>query len=97
MKVEFTATALRQLSTIADDLDAFAPAWAAEAGGSIERTLRRLSELPFSGRAQDVPGVRKAVVPKGRFLLYDGVLSGPGVVRILAVVHPKRRRPYRDA
>ncbi|WP_237476714.1 type II toxin-antitoxin system RelE/ParE family toxin [Lichenibacterium dinghuense] len=96
MKVEFTATALRQLSTIAEELEAFSPAWAAEVGGSIERTLRRLSDHPFSGRAQDVPGVRKAVVLKGRYLLYYEVLLERGVVRMLAIVHPRRRRPYRD-
>jgi len=63
---------------------------------AVEAAAQMLGDHPESGRRQDVAGVCKAVVPGYGYLPFYSVDADAKLVRIVAVMHPSRRRPYRD-
>jgi len=63
---------------------------------AVEAAAQMLGDHPESGCRQEVADVRKAVVPGDGYLLFYSVDAVAKLVRIIAVMHPSRRRPYRD-
>ena len=63
-------------------------------GGAIEAYFRLIANFPRSGRAQDVPRVRKGVIQPWGYLVYYRV--DEDAVVVLTVQHPARARPYSD-
>jgi len=94
VRVRYTPRARSDLSEIADYLRPRSPAAAKRVRGALEAFFKTLSSYPFSGRLQDVPGVRKGVVPPWGYLVYYRV--DEDAVVILAVQHPAQARPFTD-
>jgi addiction module RelE/StbE family toxin len=87
VKVRYTPGALQDLAVIADYLRPKSPAGAKRVAVAIEALARHLSKYPLSGRAQDLPGVRKGVVQPWGYVLYYRVDAAEGTITVLAVMH----------
>ncbi len=96
MKVRYNAEALREMAAIADYLRPLNPEAGARVRAAIEATVRIILESPWSGRIQDVPGVRKAVTRHG-YLIFYRVDEAAQAIDVLGIQHPARDRPYNDA
>lgn len=96
MKVEFTPAALIQLAEISASVEHH-PGAAVRIAEAKEATAARMGTTPLIGRLQDVGGVRRTNVTSTRYLLTYTVLPDEGIVRVLAILHGARQRPYRDA
>ncbi len=94
MRVRYTPRARSDLSEIAEYLRPRSPAGAKRVGAALDAFFKTLSRYPYSGRLQDVPHVRKGVVPPWGYLVYYRV--DDDAVVVLAVQHPAQARPFAD-
>ena len=94
MRVRYTPRARRDVSEIADYLRPRNLAAAKRVGAAVEAYFRLIAGFPQSGRAQDVPRVRKGVILPWGYLVYYRV--DEDAVVVLAVQHPAQARPYVD-
>ena len=97
MRLRLARQAVRDLQNIADFIGAESPSGAKRVRAAIVKTLQLIGEHPDFGRIQSLKLVRKAVVPKYRYLIYYRVDSVKGEVVVLSVRHPARRRAADDA
>ena len=95
--VEFTPAALVQLAEISASVREHHPGAAVRIAEAKEATAARMGTTYLIGRLQDVGGVRRANVTSTGHLLTYTVLPDEGIVRVLAILHGARQRPYRDA
>ena len=91
MIVRYTPRAEADLADIATYLLERSPSGARAVRASIERTIAALAIYPRLGRAQRLPGVRKAVVRSYPYAIYYRQDSAAGALDILAIRHTSRQ------
>ncbi len=97
MRVVYSARAGRDLAEIVEFLGARNGHAALVVAATIRKRVALLAHHPFSGRTQDIEGVRKAVTVPFGYLVYHAVDETAQVVTILSIRHPSRDRPFGDA
>ncbi len=93
IRVRFTERAADQLEQALASIERDNPYAAVRIGDRIRATLSRLQLFPESGSPTDDPGIRYAVVPRTRYLLFYDV--DPLGVRVIRVRHASRRTLHR--
>ncbi|MCJ2121658.1 type II toxin-antitoxin system RelE/ParE family toxin [Methylobacterium sp. J-077] len=91
MKVVYIRAALEELNGIADYLTPRHSLGAANVEADIRTAIDRLVVHPYSGRAQDEAGVRKAVSSSYRYRILYAVDDAAGIVQVLSILHPSRQ------
>lgn len=91
MRIIYTRAALADIDGIVDYLMLRNPRGAANVEADIQTAIGRLSVHPFSGRAQDEAGVRKAVSSRYRYRVFYAVDNAASVVQVLSILHPSRQ------
>ena len=97
MKVAYSERAGQNLAEIVDLLVARSRHAALVVAATIRKRIALLRRYPFSGRAQDIDGVRKAVTVPFGHLIYHFVEEAAQTVTILSIHHPARDRSFTDA
>lgn len=97
MRIAYAARAGRNLAEIVDALKARNRHAALVVAATIRKRIALLARHPFSGRAQDVDGVRMAVTVPFGYVVLHAVDETARMVTILAIVPPPRDRPLSDA
>ena len=97
MRLRFTRRAIQDLTEIADFLGAHDPAAARRVQAAILRTVENVAWFPWSGRRQDVEGVRKSIVRRFPYMIFYPVDDAAEEVSVLAIRPASRKRAYSDA
>jgi len=97
MNLRFSPRATANLAEIADYLHARGPAAARHVRASILAGLKNLTVFPRLGRRQIVPGVRKLITPRYRYLVYYTIDDATSEIIILSVRHPSQRPEHSNA
>jgi toxin ParE1/3/4 len=97
MNVRYTERAIADLETIADYLVQHRPKGARNVAAAIERAVGQLKHFPDLGTRQTTQGVRKLVVSKYPYLVFDSVDGAANEVLILTIQHASRERDFNDA
>jgi toxin ParE1/3/4 len=97
MNLRFSPRATANLAEIADYLHARDPAAARRVRASILASLQNLTVFPRLGRRQTVPGVRKLITPRYRYLVYYTIDDATSEIIILSVRHPSQRPEHSNA
>jgi toxin ParE1/3/4 len=90
MRLRFTPRAITDLTEIAEHIRADNPAAAIRVRNAIVETIGLILEFPSIGRAQNIAGVRKAIVRKLPFLIYYLVDTQSGEIVVLTIRHAAR-------
>ena len=91
MRLQVSRRAVGQLHRIADDIHRHDPAAALHVQRTIRDAFRLLADFPDAGRIVR-PSVRRFVVPRLPYLIYDTVDATEDAVVIVTVRHAARRR-----
>jgi plasmid stabilization system protein ParE len=91
MKAIWSAAAVRHLQEAIDYLQGESSAGAITIRRRILATVRRLEQLPYSGRTGRVDGTREAVVPRSPYIVIYQVSAQ--TVEILGIWHGARMWP----
>jgi plasmid stabilization system protein ParE len=97
MKLRLTRRAARNLADIAEYLRERNPATAVRVRTAIVKSFQNLTLFPYSGRKQEVEGVRKIVTRRYPYLIYYRADEAAGEVVIIAIRHFARAREHSDA
>lgn len=90
MRIVYAARAARDLAEIVDVLGARNRHAALVVAATIRKRITPLARYPFSGRAQEVEGLRKAVTLPFGYVVYHAVDEAAKTVTVLAIRHPAR-------
>jgi toxin ParE1/3/4 len=91
MKVIWSAASARHLQEVFDYLQGEASAGAITIRRRILETVRRVGQMPYSGRIGRVNGTREAVVPRTSYIVVYQVSAQ--TVEILGIWHGARQWP----
>jgi plasmid stabilization system protein ParE len=93
MKISWSPEAEQSFIEAADYIAKENPGAAASAGAKILEAVEALARFPRMGHASDLGvGTREFAVPGTPFVVFYSL--GTDVVRVVAVLHGKRQRPY---
>lgn len=82
---------------IADKIALVNPGAARSIDAAIASTQTLITEHPRAGRRKKERDLRKVVVPRYGYLVYDRVIERENVVGIVTIRHPARARIAADA
>jgi plasmid stabilization system protein ParE len=88
MRVRYSRRALSQLASVNEYLAERNPAGAANVTASVRRTIARLAEMPFLGKATEVAEVRVIVEPEYLYRVF--YVINDGEVLVLRVLHGRQ-------
>jgi toxin ParE1/3/4 len=91
MKVHWSAASVSHLKEVVEYLQGESAAGAVTTRRKILETVRRLGQLPWSGRTGRIEGTREAVVPRSPYIVVYRVSKT--TVEILGVWHGARLWP----
>ena len=91
MKVIWSAASARHLQEVVDYLQVESPLGAITIRRRILETVRRVGQMPYSGRIGRVDGMREAVVPRSSYIVVYQV--SPQAVEIVGIWHGARQWP----
>jgi toxin ParE1/3/4 len=91
MKVIWSNTAVRHLGQILDFQQGVSAGGSITARRRILETVKRVGQMPKSGRVGRIDGTREAVVPRSPFIVVYELSEG--AVKILGVWHAARLWP----
>ena len=91
MRVIWSAASVRLLQEIVDYLKGDSAAGTVTTRGRILETVRRVGQMPYSGRIGRVAGTREAVVPRTPYIAVYDVSAHK--VEILGIWHGARQWP----
>jgi toxin ParE1/3/4 len=91
MKVIWSATSVRHLREVVEYLQGESSGGAITIRRRILETVRRIGQMPNSGRIGRIDGTREAVVPRSPYIVVYQVSAK--AVEILGIWHGARRWP----
>jgi plasmid stabilization system protein ParE len=91
MKVIWSAASVRHLHEVVDYLQGESSAGAITIRGRIMNTVKRIGQMPYSGRIGRVEGTREAVVPRSPYIVVYQVTAQ--TVEIVGIWHGARLWP----
>jgi len=91
MKVIWSAASVRHLQEVTEYLQDASPGAPTIIRKRIQATVRRLGQMPYSGRVGRIDGTREAVVPRTPYIVAYRVSEQR--VEILGVWHGARQWP----
>jgi plasmid stabilization system protein ParE len=94
VRVRYTERAAQDLQDLLEFLESRNPAAVAKALTAIRTAVRVLGKHPMTGRAQDLRGVRKAVVMPQGYAVYYGIDEAASFVSIAAIQVPAQNRTF---
>jgi len=91
MKVIWSAASVRHLQEVVEYLQGESAAGAVTIRRRILETVRRVGQMPYSGRIGRIDGTREAVVPRSPYIVVYQVSAQ--TVEILGIWHGARLWP----
>jgi toxin ParE1/3/4 len=91
VKVHWSAASVRHLQEAFDYLQGESSGGALTIQRRIQQTVRRIGQMPFSGRPGRIEGTREAVVPRAPYIVVYRVSEQ--TVEIVGVWHGARQWP----
>ena len=96
MKLRLTRRAARNLAEIADYLKERNPEAAVRVRTAVDKSFKNLVLFPYSGRKQEVEGVRKIATRRYPYLIYYRADGVAGQIVIISIRHSARARDHSD-
>ena len=90
MKIRYRPTALVQLDAIFSYIATHNPGAAIKVQRTIEHSIGRLADFPYSGRASEVAGIRELPIVRYPYIVFYAVDDAAQEVFILRVRHTSR-------
>jgi toxin ParE1/3/4 len=91
MKMIWSAASVKHLQEVVDYLQGESSAGAVTIRRRILETVRRVGQMPYSGRIGRVDGTREAVVPRSHYIVVYQVSSQ--AIEIVGIWHGSRQWP----
>lgn len=90
MRLRYRPTALAQLDSIFAYVAGHNPRAAGRVLATIKRSIDRLADFPYSGRASEVTDIRELPIVRYPYIVFYAVDDAAGEVLILRVRHTSR-------